>query len=57
MANVMKGQEAKYTPWKEGMRVTGKYQMPVNEYGEYLMRSGKRHQNTLCRKRMMKAAS
>lgn len=57
MANVMKDQKAKYIPWKEGMRVTGKYQMPVNEYGEWLMRSGKRHQNTLRRKRLMKAAS
>ena len=55
MANVMKGQEAKYIPWKEGMRITGKYQMPVNEYGEYLMRSGNNKHNTIRRKRLAKA--
>lgn len=51
----MKGQEAKYIPWKEGMRITGKYQMPVNEYGEYLMRSGKNKHNTIRRKRLAKS--
>ena len=38
------------------MRVTGKYEMPVKDYGEYLMRSGKRHHNILRRKRLMKAS-
>lgn len=57
MANVMKGQEAKYIPWKEGMRITGKYQMPVNEYGEYLMRSGKNKHNTIRRKRLARATN
>jgi len=54
MANI---EIAKRIPWKEGMRVTGKYEMPANEYGMYLMRSGKRHQNILKRKRLAKALS
>ena len=41
---------------KEGMRVTGKMTMPVNDYGEYLARTGKRHHNILRRKRLMKAS-
>ena len=56
MANVMKSPDVKYIKWQEGMRVTGKMTMPVNDYGEYLMRSGKRHHNILRRKRMMKAS-
>lgn len=57
MANVMKGQEAKYIPWKEGMRITGKHQMRVEEYGDYLLRSGKNKHNTIRRKRLARALS
>ena len=53
MANVMKN-EVKYTPWKEGMRVTGKMEMPPKDYGEYLMRSGKSAQNHRRRSRAAK---
>ena len=53
----MKSPDVKYIKWQEGMRVTGKMTMPVNEYGEYLARSGKRHHNILRRKRLMKASS
>ena len=47
---------SQYIKWQEGMRVTGKMTMPVNDYGEYLARSGKRHHNILRRKRLMKAS-
>ena len=40
MANIAQP-NVKRIPWQEGMRVTGKYEMPVKDYGEYLMRSGK----------------
>ena len=56
MANVMKSQQAKYIKWQNGMRVTGKMTMPVNDYGDYLARTGKRHNNMLRRKRLMKAS-
>jgi hypothetical protein len=56
MANVMKQPDVKYIKWQEGMRVTGKMTMPVNDYGEYLARSGRRHHNILRRKRLMKAS-
>jgi len=52
----MKTTNAKYIKWQEGMRVNGKMTMPVNDYGEYLARSGKRHHNMLRRKRLMKAS-
>ena len=52
----MKTTNAKYIKWQEEMRVTGKMTMPVNDYGEYLARSGKRHHNMLRRKRLMKAS-
>ena len=52
----MKATNAKYIKWQEGMRVNGKMTMPVNDYGEYLARSGKRHHNILRRKRQMKAS-
>lgn len=29
------------TPWHEGMRVKGKLEMPVNFYGESVMRKGR----------------
>lgn len=40
--------------WKNGMRVTCKYEMPPKEYGEYLARSGKNKQNCRNRKKLMK---
>ena len=46
----MKGQEAKYIKWQEGMRITGKLEMSPKDYGEYLARSGKNKHNTLRRK-------
>ena len=52
----MKSPDVKYIKWQEGMRVTGKYEMSVKDYGEYLMRSGKRHHNILRRKKMLKAS-
>ena len=56
MANVMNpANNVKYIKWQEGMRVSGKFTMPVNEYGEWLARSGKRHHNILERKRQAKA--
>lgn len=57
MANVMKSPDVKYIKWQEGMRVTGKYEMPVKDYGEYLMRSGKNKHNTLKRKKLMRAVA
>lgn len=54
MANIAQ-QNGKRIPWIEGMRVTGKYEMPVKEYGEYLMRSGKRQQNIRKRKQLRRA--
>ena len=45
----------KYIKWQEGMRVSGKMTKPVNEYGEWLARSGKRHHNILKRKHQAKA--
>ena len=51
MANLAKD-SVKYIPWREGMRMTGKLEMPVKEYGEYLARSGKNKQNILKRKRI-----
>ena len=54
MANVSNNPNVKYIPWKEGMRVTGKYEMKPKDYGEYLARSGKRHQNILRRKQLAK---
>ena len=56
MANIAK-QQVNEMPWKEGMRVTGKYEMPVKDYGEYLMRSGKNKHNTLKRKNLMRAVA
>ena len=55
MANVMKSPDVKYIKWQEGMRVTGKLEMSPKDYGEYLIRSGKRHRNILRRKQLMKA--
>lgn len=43
--------------WREGMRVTGKYQMPPKEYGEYLARSGKNKHNQRKRKHLAKATA
>ena len=54
MANIAQP-NVKRIPWEEGMRVTGKYEMPVKDYGEYLARSGKRHHNILKRKQLAKA--
>ena len=31
----------KRTPWHEGMRVKGKLEMPVNFYGESVLRKGR----------------
>ena len=45
----------KYIKWQKGDRLTGKFTMPVNEYGEWLARSGKRHHNILKRKHQAKA--
>lgn len=56
MANIAKP-NVKRIPWKEGMRVTGKYEMPVKDYGEYLMRSGKNKHNTLKRKKLIRATA
>ena len=56
MANIAKPQ-VKEMPWKEGMRVTGKYEMPVKDYGEYLARSGKNMHNLRKRKHLAKAFS
>ena len=56
MANIAKPQVTRI-PWKEGMRVTGKYEMSVKDYGEYLMRSGKNKHNTLKRKKLMRATA
>ena len=56
MANIAKPQVTRI-PWQEGMRVTGKYEMPVKDYGEYLMRSGKNKHNTLKRKKLMRAVA
>ena len=56
MANIAKPQVTRI-PWQEGMRVTGKYEMPVKDYGEYLMRSGKNKHNTLKRKKLMRATA
>ena len=53
MANLA-NDNVKYIPWKEGMRVTGKYEMSVKDYGEYLARSGKSKQNAIRRKQMAK---
>jgi hypothetical protein len=47
----------KRIPWQEGMRVTGKYEMPVKDYGEYLARSGKNKQNGRKRKHIAKATA
>jgi len=56
MANVMnQANNVKYIKWQEGDRVTGKMTMPVNEYGEWLARSGKLHHNILKRKHQAKA--
>jgi hypothetical protein len=57
MANVTKQPDVKYIKWQEGMRVTGKTTMPVKDYGEYLMRSGKNKHNTLKRKKLMRATA
>jgi len=57
MANLVNDNMVKRMPWKEGMRVTGKYEMPVNDYGEYLARSGKNKQNGRKRKHLAKALS
>ena len=51
MANLAKD-NVKYIPWREGMRITGKHEMCVDEYGMYLARSGKNKQNILKRKRI-----
>ena len=56
MANIAKPQVTRI-PWQEGMRVTGKYEMSVKDYGEYLMRSGKNKHNTLKRKKLMRATA
>ena len=56
MANVAES-SVKTIPWRNGMRVTGKYEMFPKEYGEYLMRSGKRQQNVRKRKHLAKAFS
>ena len=39
------------------MRVTGKYEMQVKDYGEYLARSGKNKHNIRKRKHLAKAFS
>ena len=54
MANLEK---SKVIHWREGMRITGKHEMSVNEYGEYLMHSGKNKQNGRKRKHLTKAFS
>ena len=54
MANIAQP-NVKRIPWQEGMRVIGKYEMPVKDYGEYLMRSGKNKHNTLRRKQRARA--
>ena len=56
MANIAQP-NVKRIPWQEGMRVTGKYEMSVKDYGEYLMRSGKNKHNTLKRKKLMRATA
>jgi hypothetical protein len=56
MANIAKPQ-VEYKPWKEGDRVTGKYEMPVKDYGEYLARSGKNKHNLRKRKHIAKATA
>jgi hypothetical protein len=56
MANIAKP-NVKRIPWQEGMRVTGKYEMPVKDYGEYLMRSGKNKHNGRKRKHIAKATA
>lgn len=56
MANIAQP-NVKRIPWQEGMRVTGKYEMPVKDYGEYLARSGKNKQNGRKRKHLAKAVS
>jgi hypothetical protein len=48
--------QVKEMPWKEGMRMTGKYEMPPKDYGEYLARSGKNKQNGRKRKSLARAA-
>ena len=55
MANVMKSPDVKYIKWLEGLSVSGKMTLPVNEYSEWLTRSGKRHHNILKRKHQAKA--
>ena len=55
MANLAKD-NVNYIPWREGMRITGKYQMSVDEYGMYLARSGKNKQNIRKRKSLARAA-
>ena len=57
MANVSNRPDVKYIKWQEGMRVTGKYQMPPKDYGEYLARSGKNKHNLRKRKHLMKAVA
>ncbi|MCR5366508.1 MAG: hypothetical protein K6E67_10250 [Prevotella sp.] len=56
MAKIAKPQ-VKEMPWEEGMRVTGKKEMPVKDYGEYLARSGKDKHNLRKRKHLAKAFS
>ena len=56
MANIAK-QQVKKMPWKEGMRVTGKFEMPPKDYGEYLAHSGKNKLNIRKRKHLAKAFS
>ncbi len=52
----MKQPDVKRIKWQEGITLTGKMEMSVKDYGEYLARSGKRHHNILRRKRLMKAS-
>ena len=56
MANIAQP-NVKRIPWREGMRVTGKYEMPVKDYGEYLANSGKKKHNLRKRKHLAKAFS
>jgi hypothetical protein len=56
MANLKKN-VVEVIHWREGMRARGKFTMPVNDYGEYLMRSGKNKQNSRKRKHLAKAFS
>lgn len=53
MANVAQP-NVKEIHWRDGMRITGKHEMRAEDYGQYLVNSGKNKQNGRKRKLLRK---